>query len=645
MSSTVLFDLLTAVILIVIIVHLYTGWGISNLYKKYLKLLGWLALGGVIFEVIAYVLKDNRVDAGSVWVTICICIYFSFYLIIAVVFARMNAIVFEMYYVIHKLHHLFFMIPACLGIVMLLLTPFTGLIFHIDSNGVYSRGFGFYIYISMALLYFLLGLYWIVKYRNILAKTIYRKMDKIYIVIAVFVVINIFIQDVISIYPSIALGLLALVLENSSMLELIDGRIGLYNRKYLKSNLGIRIRTSDEFYVYVVKIEDNGVFRYLYGEEFESNLMKQIGKFIEKVFKKGVCYQLEDFCFASIVSIHSEFDEEKAINQIRERFAKVWIADMVENKLSAKIGIIKYPNDVKTVEEILENVECICHSEQLDRGICVVRVNDKRFVQYKRKTKIQKLISEKPVFEKFEVYYQPIYSIQQKKIISAEALIRLTDSELGQVSPDEFIPISERNGSIIEIGRFVFEEVCRFISETDLDKYGIEYIEINLSPVQCMQAKLAEQLINIMKKYKVPSKKINLEITETVAAHMMQELQDNMKSLSGEGVRFSMDDYGTGYSNMSSVINLPFHFVKLDKSIVWSAFENRKAYLIMSSSIEMFKKLNLEIVAEGIERKDQLEQAVQMGCDYIQGYYYSHPLSKKDFIKYISQRKVITDSI
>ena len=158
----------------------------------------------------------------------------------------------------------------------------------------------------------------------------------------------------------------------------------------------------------------------------------------------------------------------------------------------------------------------------------------------------------------FEVYYQPIYSVKEKKFHSAEALIRLKDEKYGFISPEIFIPVAEKSGAIHKIGDFVLEQVCAFIASDEYKKLGMSYIEVNLSVVQCMQPKLANHIMEILTRYGVRPEQLNLEITETAASISQQALEDNIKDLTNMGMKFSLDDFGTGYSNMQRIVKLPF---------------------------------------------------------------------------------------
>lgn len=236
----------------------------------------------------------------------------------------------------------------------------------------------------------------------------------------------------------------------------------------------------------------------------------------------------------------------------------------------------------------------------------------------------------------FQVYYQPIYSIEKKKFVSAEALLRLFDEKEGFVSPEIFIPAAEKSGAIHKIGDFVLNEVCRFMASDQCKQLGLEYIEVNLSVSQCMRHDLARKVIGVMEKYGVSSDQINLEITETAASYDQNVMSENLKQLSAAGISFSLDDYGTGYSNMSRIAALPLKIVKLDKSFVNS--QTDKMWTVLQNTVKMIKDLNMEIVVEGIETADMVKKFSALKCDFIQGFYYSKPIPEQDFVKFISEK-------
>lgn len=254
--------------------------------------------------------------------------------------------------------------------------------------------------------------------------------------------------------------------------------------------------------------------------------------------------------------------------------------------------------------------------------------------QFNIQNNIDNIISRAFENNRFEVYYQPIYSVEKNKFTSAEALLRLNDEEYGFISPEILIPAAERSGAIHRIGDFVFEEVCRFISDEEFKKLDIEYIEVNLSVAQCMHIDLADRILAAMDKYSIDRRYINLEITETAVGNTQNVLEENLNKLSKAGITFSLDDYGTGYSNIKRVIQLPLKMIKLDKSFA-DEQHNPKMWIVLQNTVKMLKEMNMEIVVEGIETQEMVKVFTNLKCDFIQGYFFSKPIPKADFINFI----------
>ena len=190
---------------------------------------------------------------------------------------------------------------------------------------------------------------------------------------------------------------------------------------------------------------------------------------------------------------------------------------------------------------------------------------------------------------------------------------------------------------IIRLGEIVFEKVCSFVKKNRLRQYGIQYVEVNLSVLQCADERLSEKFINIMEKYKVSPDMINLEITETASMRAKRILLDNMKNLMNYGVNFSLDDFGTGESNLNYIVDMPVSIVKFDKGMTDAYFRNGRASYVMDAAIRMIQGMHLKIVSEGVETEKQFEVMKDLGINYIQGYYFSKPLPELEFLQFIEE--------
>ena len=300
--------------------------------------------------------------------------------------------------------------------------------------------------------------------------------------------------------------------------------------------------------------------------------------------------------------------------------------------------IVRCPEDIDGYAGVM-NFENVLMKSIPDSGKVIALSEMADTKDFKLKNELDDVISNAIKNHKFKMYYQPVYSAEKMKFVSAEALIRLIDDKYGFVPPSLFIPAAESSGAIHQIGDYVLDEVCSFIERIDMDALGLEYIEINLSIAQCIETDFVQKVRNILQKHNVDVSKINMEITETVADFDPTMVDKNVFALSKAGIKFSLDDYGTGYSNIKRVTRLPFDIVKLDKSFV-DEMDDPKMWIVIKNTVNMLHEMKKDILVEGVEEKRTLDRFLDIGCEYIQGYYFSKPLPEDDFIAFIKEENL-----
>ena len=300
-------------------------------------------------------------------------------------------------------------------------------------------------------------------------------------------------------------------------------------------------------------------------------------------------------------------------------------------------------NNVDVIE-IIKDVSVDFSSNKSAESVLVL--DDSVIEKINKEKKMEVIVNNAIRNDNILVYFQPIYSLKEKRFVSAEALTRLKDDEGNIIYPGSFIEVCEKNGSIFKLGTLVFEHVCRFINRYNMDLLGIHYIEVNLSALQCEYDGIADLYISILEKYNVDPKYINLEITETGNANR-ERMIANMQKLVDYGVSFSLDDFGTGNSNLNYIVDMPVALVKFDKEMVTAFFEDKKAKFVMSSAITMIKDMNLKIVLEGIEEKGQISsiQRRKIDVDYIQGYVYSKPIPEDMYVDFLKEKHKIKEDV
>ena len=274
--------------------------------------------------------------------------------------------------------------------------------------------------------------------------------------------------------------------------------------------------------------------------------------------------------------------------------------------------------------------------EYADKHGKLLVVNDNIIEKYREQDVIKKEITAALEDNRVEVFLQPIFSNKKKYFTSAEALVRIRKKTGELLPPGLFIPIAEESGQILEIGERVLK-VCDFLKNSNAVQLGLEYIEVNLSVIQCEQSELARRLIEIADSYGVEPKRINLEITETASISARTTLLNNMKTLMEYGFTFSLDDFGKGESNLMYVVEMPVSIVKLDYDMSKAFFTSPKAKHVVRAVVKMAHDMNLKLVAEGIETKEEIDSMYQENIDYIQGYYYSKPLPMQEALLFLSE--------
>lgn len=530
-----------------------------------------------------------------------------------------------------------FFVPYALVLVLLFVNAFTGFIFRIDDRGQYSRNNGIFVLYAVSILYFLFTIGYVIKNRKYIEE--YR-MFCVFMFIA-FISIPLALQTIFPYFLVEGFGealcflLIYASLEQRS--ELYDSVHGMYNKKAFVNFININTKAEESFSVMSITLDDIEYLEKNFGIECMTALESSVAHYLKQISSGFKVYHMSDYVFYVIddgVTLHDKSLEDIAA-ELCGTCEKNWTVGYVEVPVSVDICIMRCPEDVSSLEQIFECTEYVSNEEH-ERRSRIIHAAEVNSFYGKRKSKVKKAIHKAIKNQSFKVYYQPIYSTKENRINSAEALVRLIDDELGFISPEEFIPIAEEDGSILNIGAFVLESVCRLIKENEIKSKGIEYIEVNVSIIECMKHNMASRVSNMINQYGLEPGQINLEITETAAMNSPGVVGANMVNLVNYGVNFSLDDYGSGYSNINYLVELPFNLIKVDKSIVWSSFENERAGIALESSISMIRKLNYKIVAEGVETKEQAEKLTAMGCEYLQGYYFSKPLPEHEFLMYIA---------
>lgn len=402
---------------------------------------------------------------------------------------------------------------------------------------------------------------------------------------------------------------------------------------------------------------------------------------------KNIILQNPDSCFVMIMIDINKFKVINDIygyvegNNVLKSIAEAINANLTKNETFCRVSsdnfniLMKYESNeeiIKRLEKIINNVNCYFDTYKIEiiAGIYTVidasldinvlsdRANISRSIAKKRndgcwyhffkeenrlnilKEKEIENAMEKALYNgEFEVYLQPKYSLINEKIIGAEALVRWNRPGVGLIQPIEFIPIFERNGFIRKLDLYMFESVCELLANWNRNSSNILAvpISVNVSRTNLSSNDLAQNLKKISQKYNINPKFLEIELTESAVFADVDNMIDIMTKIKNEGFLVSIDDFGSGYSSLSVIKNLPTDFVKIDKSFIDEVEKDERGEKIIFSIVSMIKLLGISSVAEGVETENQINLLKNAGCDIVQGFYYSKPITVLEFEKLIKK--------
>ncbi|MBO4866215.1 MAG: EAL domain-containing protein [Ruminococcus sp.] len=528
-------------------------------------------------------------------------------------------------------------IPAFVIEAIVLLNPATKWMYYYDRNMVYHRSWGLMVIYVLSGLYIAMAIFMLLFSWKALNRKRRTALIYFFTVAILGIVVQLINYEIRTELISEAIGLLGVMIAIEIEDDRIDAGMGVYNRRAIKSDMHTYIVSGRSLYLVGVKITNTEIIKRATGSDNTEALSKLVAEYLRTLVPRYYIYSTNPDTFMITVMGTDEDKVTYLAETISERFEKPWKIGDNEIPLKVLVMAADVPGRIRSVSDALYMADSPV-PKKLDKNI--LKGSDLDYLL--RRAAVESAISRGLEQHNFEVFYQPTYRVSDNTLHGAEALIRLHDPELGNLFPDEFIPIAEQIGLIDDVDDYVFHEVCEFVKSGIPAENGMECINVNLSVLQCMQPDFAEHVIEVAESFGIDKSMINFEITESIAASDYSALSRVVRILKRQGFRFSMDDYGTGYSNMQSIFRLDFDIIKIDKSILWSAEKGQMGQIVLDSSVRMIRQMRRKILVEGVETEHQLQMLRDLGVDYAQGYLYSKPVSKRDFIALITNGKHVT---
>ncbi|MEG1593752.1 MAG: EAL domain-containing protein [Oscillibacter sp.] len=411
----------------------------------------------------------------------------------------------------------------------------------------------------------------------------------------------------------------------------IDPLTGAFNRGaaiILLEDLYLR---HQPFSIQVVSMKSFKTVNQQFGNKIGDVIFRRIYEYLRAAYPACKIFRCHGDVFG-VIRVNETMDEA-SLGEAVQRFPAVWDTGEAHVCTSIKMAGIDSRHCVNAAA-VFATLDYIMEEFHQTDSKDVLLADHGFYNRCLEKSELEHALDRAIANNSVELCYQPIHR-NPREVESLEALARVYDETLGVVSPEVFSRIAEQNGTILKLGEQVLHKVCQFMRDSDLTAKGIRYVSINLSVVQCMKENLSRDFLEITRQYGVDPGQICFEITETSSVDSFELVRKTMGELSRHGFRFSLDDFGTGYANFRYLTELPFANVKLDKSLLWSAMRHQKQKKLLAGITGILHNMDLRIVCEGVETKEQVALLDALGVEMHQGFYYSKALPQAELLHYL----------
>ncbi len=412
-----------------------------------------------------------------------------------------------------------------------------------------------------------------------------------------------------------------------------DTLTGLPNRQALLDEKAANILSgSPTFFVLFMDVRNFKFINDTFGHDYGDQLIALIAeRYVQLIEGKNTLYRLggDEFAYINSESVTPGYIEQFSAKILKHFQDPFRINDSTVH-VSISIGISIYPEHGKDLNELLRCATIAMHKATENGGSNYIVYNSNMNDSIVERMHMEKKLRLALENNEFKLHYQPQYDITENKIIGFEALLRWRETELGQVSPLKFIPIAEETRLIIPLGEWVIKEACTFLKK--LQNQGISGVSmsVNISILQILQDNFVELIFDVLTRYELAPNCLELEITESILMESFETVIDKLTILRNKGIKIALDDFGKGYSSLNYIKQLPITTLKIDKSFIDCISQEQAKKSLTGQIIMLGENLGLNVIAEGVETKEQLQYLSENRCRIIQGYLFYKPLPEED---------------
>ncbi len=422
-----------------------------------------------------------------------------------------------------------------------------------------------------------------------------------------------------------SLGIIVLFVSLENPELQLDRQYGCFNGTALSEYLNQLLERGEQFVICDISLDNVSILK---NKSADIAKIRRLGN---KVLAKNPDVLVFNNLDMNIILIAKDIN---AIRRLLKDYVK-YFSGMSPGGMESMISIMPRGNQINSVDDLLKLFSYCRNQKSMSISNNVLFVTEKDVKEFHLIDGMKSEIITALVEDRVEIFLQPIYDIKTGKYSAAEVLVRIRKQNGEYLMPSAFIPVAEANGMIIELGKRVVDKTCSFLADGKAVALGLKTVEINLSILQCEQPDLLEDVLAVIARHGIEPNYLCMEVTETASIRSKKLILSNMESFKNIGIRFALDDFGSGQSNFTYLADMPFDILKLDMNLIKSYQVSERACHVIQAVERMAHEMGLSVVAEGVETKEEFDNMRKCGVDSIQGFYFSKPLPVYEFMDFI----------
>ena len=577
-----------------------------------------------IFEAISSRLHETCSEHAPLFLWLFGVLFFFFYFSRAYMFFVFTISILDARGISRSRLHVFTPVVYYFCALLALTSPFTGWLFRVENG--YQKGPVYFLFYVCCVAYILFSQLAAIRHRKELTTHEFISISAIQAILLVGIVVRALVPNWLVMNTFCLMAIIVIFLSFLNPDLYMSERGYVYNLPAFQALVSECVRRRRPCRILAFALQNYNEHREIFGGAQMDEALVAINRYLADSFRQMSPFYLRNGFYALVGQNLPDLDVLR--DSISLRFASQWKTSNGELRMTvafveADTEILDCPAD-RLVNALFLSLDELGRASDADSS----RSLTDSIEQITERLEIRRCLEHALEHDELEVFLQPIVDTVSGKRIAAEALVRLRDGQGKIIRPDLFITLAEREGYIARLGEQVLSKVCRFIHDHDMDAMGVRWINVNLSPLQFMSRDIPDRFTAILRQYGVSTDRIHLEITEQSMIDFSL-MRDQIMDLHSSGFEFALDDYGSGYSNLTRVRRYPFTNIKIDMEVVRNYYRDRDP--LLPALIQAFKKMKFTITAEGIETEDMAEAVKEIGCDYLQGYYFSRPVPMPEF--------------